>query len=392
MSFDNFIVRALDRPTDTIAYSVSRTLTSLFPHRAVVEGSDCEFDVLEFADAGRCSVVGASGLHHQFRVEWRGSGRPLDEHADNAWLEVLWDGHLFDVVYLTWTDEGYRTRFFWIVADSRDVALDFFRTVCAWCSEVHGEVLVFDAGHWSKDDELYAAIRGATFDSLVLPEALAVDLRGDVERFFASRETYERYGVAWKRGLLMAGPPGNGKTHAVKAIVNDAGVPCLYVKSFRSSGDSVQENMCQVFARARRAAPCVLVFEDLDSTVDKKSRSAFLNELDGFASNAGILTLATSNYPEKIDPALVDRPGRFDRKFLFDLPGERERLRFVERWNVSLQPEARASNDALAAVVRDTEGVSFACLKELLVSSATEWFHSGGGRSMDEVLRRRAGT
>ena len=60
-----------------------------------------------------------------------------------------------------------------------------------------------------------------------------------------------------------------------------------------------------VFQKARRHAPCVLIFEDLDSLVTKHKRSFFLNEMDGFAGNDGILALATTNHPEKLDPAIL---------------------------------------------------------------------------------------
>src|SRR5262245_244255 len=110
MNFDNFIGKALEHPTDTIAYSVSRILATLFPDRAVLEGEERAFDPVAFARAGRCEVVGAAGVHNQTRVEWRGAKRPLLSRPENAWLNVLWHGHLLDAVVLTWHDEGCRTR------------------------------------------------------------------------------------------------------------------------------------------------------------------------------------------------------------------------------------------------------------------------------------------
>src|SRR5205823_2063521 len=139
---------------------------------------------------------------------------------------------------------------------------------------------------------LFRAIKGATFDNLVLGGTLKEDLRADAARFFAGKATYESYGVPWKRGLLLTGPPGNGKTHAVKALVNALGRPILYVKSFSAEERIDQTNIRAIFARARRSAPCVLVLEDLDSLITAENRSFVLNELDGFANNAGILTLA----------------------------------------------------------------------------------------------------
>lgn len=182
--------------------------------------------------------------------------------------------------------------FFWLIARKREVAESFLLEVNRWNTEVHGEILVFEAGQWSKSEALFGSIRKATFDNLVLPLSLKCKLQRDIGQFFASEELYRIYGLPWKRGILLIGPPGNGKTHAVKAIINSLERPCLYVKSFDIPGYSNQAGVRQVFERARRNAPCV-VLEDLDSLIDSANRSFFLNELDGFAAK----TASSSSLP-----------------------------------------------------------------------------------------------
>jgi SpoVK/Ycf46/Vps4 family AAA+-type ATPase len=145
---------------------------------------------------------------------------------------------------------------------------------------------------------------------------------------------------------------------------------------------SIQE----VFGQARKSAPCVLVLEDLDALITKRNRSHFLNELDGFARNDGILTLATSNHPQKLDPAIVDRPSRFDRKFLFDLPARPERRRFLTGWNVRLEAPMRASNETLAGVADAAEGFSFAYLKELCMAALMRWMSMPCEGAMNDIL------
>ena len=388
MAQNNFISEALCNPTDYIAYSVSEKLDELFAGKAVVEGESDLFELEQYARAGQCALVCERGTHGQFSTIWRGAGRLLEQEAQNAWFNVLWQGQLLEVVFITWTDSGYRSRFHWIVADTREVAEKFYRTVCEWSAEVRGEILVFDGGYWEKSEELFNSIKAASFDDLVLPPALGEELQNDLPRFFAARETYERYGVPWKRGVLLIGPPGNGKTHAVKAMVNRLNVACLYVKSLEACDG---ENACirKVFARARQNQPCLVVLEDIDSLITDKNRSFFLNELDGFASNVGVVVIATTNHPERLDPSILDRPSRFDRKFYFELPAADERLRYARRWNDALQAEMRIDEQVLAEGVKLTDGFSFAYLKELFVSAMMEWINSPGPKEMGAVLPER---
>jgi AAA+ superfamily predicted ATPase len=159
----------------------------------------------------------------------------------------------------------------------------------------------------------------------------------------------------------------------VKALINQAKQPCLYVKSFKSNYGTEHDNIRSVFTRARHTTPSIVVLEDLDSLIDDKSRSFFLNELDGFALNTGVVVLATTNHPERLDPAILDRPSRFDRKYYFALPAEAERLAYVRRWNASLEPELKMSEPLISKIAEQTEGFSFAYMKELFLSSMMQW-------------------
>jgi AAA+ superfamily predicted ATPase len=186
--------------------------------------------------------------------------------------------------------------------------------------------------------------------------------------------------------------PGNGKTHAIKALIHATGKPCLYIKTFESDNWAEETGIRRVFEQARAASPCLLVLEDLDSLVDDDNRSFFLKEMDGFASNAGILTIATTNHPGKLDPAILDRPSRFDRKYHFGLPERPERLAYIERWNQSLEPEARLSLEGQSLTADGTEGFSFAYLKELFLSSLMAWVAEREFRSMDDILMAQVET
>lgn len=334
-------------------------------------------------------MVGETAVFNNSRLDWAPSGKEFIEEPENGFFNVLWQGRLLDVLLITWTVEGCRERRHWIIAEERKIAEDFLRAVCEWSTEVRGEILVFDGGYWYKDQQLFEAIKSASFDNLTLPADLKREIQDDFANFFASREVYERRGIPWKRGVLLIGPPGNGKTHTVKALINETKQPCLYVKSFKSCWGTDHDRIRNVFTRARKTTPSIVVLEDLDSLIDDENRAFFLNELDGFAANTGVVVLATTNHPEKLDPAILDRPSRFDRKYYFNIPARPERLAYITSWNGSLEQELRLSEPSLAKLAEATDGFSFAYLKELFLSSMMHWMAQSGNERMDGVMLSR---
>ena len=389
MSMENFIRDALHNPNDYIAYHVGRELAELHPGKTILEGRTWLFDLDAFVRADKCSVIEEKSVFHHIRTEWESAGKKLKQKIENSWLNVLWKGQLLDVVLITWAEDCCRRRHHWIIAEERRVAEEFFDAVCEWSCEVHGEILVYHDGYFEKDKKLFDSIKNTTFDSLILPDSLKQQIQNDFQQFLEAREVYDRYKIPWKRGAIFIGPPGNGKTHTLKALINQLGKPCLYVRSFKSEYDTEQENMAEVFKRARMTTPCIVVLEDLDSMIDNRNRAFFLNELDGFQLNTGVVVLATTNHPQKLDASILDRPSRFDRKYYFQLPDEPERLAYVAKWNEELQPELRMSDGGAAHVVRETKGFSFAYMKELFVASMVQWISAGGNGSMDEVMKEQ---
>ena len=388
MGIRNFIRDALHQPNDYVAYHVGRELADLHPQKTILEGKNWDFDLDAFVRAGKCSVVAEDSVFNHVTVEWEGGGKQLRRRTQNAWLNVLWEGELLDVILVSWVESCHRARHHWIVANSSQLAEKFYDAVCEWSCEVRGEILEFQNDYFQKNKELFDSIRGSTFDNLILPESLKQQIRTDFTQFFNSRENYERYGIPWKRGAIFIGSPGNGKTHTVKALINYLGQPCLYVRTFKGEATE-QENIAEVFRRARMA-PCIVVLEDLDSMIHNQNRSFFLNELDGFRVNTGVVVLATTNHPEKLDPSILDRPSRFDRKYHFDLPAESERLAYIEKWNGELQPELRVPAEVARLIVSETDGFSFAYLKEMFVSAMAQWMSASGDTPMKDVLLMQA--
>jgi hypothetical protein len=381
---------ALSSAPASVGYRIGRALGANFPGKSVLQAEEESFDPWELAAVGGCELRLRSEIHGEVVTRTRVPDEGFDRHARCALYDVRWGEERLTLATATWP-EGYScTRHVgWIVADSARVAEGFLSAVCAYCHVPHGAVLTFANSHWSKSAELYKAVQASSFEQIVLAGTLKSQIIEDFTRFLASRDDYARYGVPWKRGVLFVGPPGNGKTHCLRATIKLLGVTCLYVQSLQSRYETEDANISRVFERARSLKPCCLVFEDLDAMIHGGNRSFFLNQLDGFAQNDGILTLATTNHPDRLDPAIVDRPSRFDRKYHFDLPARPERAAYARLWNAPRDRAMRLTVKQEEALADSTDGFSFAYIKELFVSSMVRWMATREAGTMWSVMEEQ---
>lgn len=382
--FEAFANQTLSRAPALVGYAAAAALPELTGQPSIHVNSEHHFDPIGHAAASGTELQ--PGDAPQERVaSWSDVRGVWHTRRVNVWAQVRWQGVVLDLVRLEWHDGNCMQIRHYVLGPDDDVVETYAEAVSRWSAAIDREILVFHDGWWNKSRELWEAIKAARFENLFLDGDLAENFRRDVERFFGSREVYKGHGLPWKRGILLLGPAGNGKTHAVKAISNVVDVPCLYAKSFKTKWQTDEENIRQVFERAREAAPCILVLEDLDALVNDENRSFFLNELDGFAPNDGLLTIATTNHPERLDPALLHRPSRFDRKFTFDVPTADLRRQYLQYWNERADQGARIAQAELEAITEATDGFTFAYLKELWLSAMLESMHDSDRLTIDAL-------
>lgn len=377
---------ALEHRAHGIEYALTRALAVRWPDSFVLHTSDGDFDFERFAAAGHAELTPFDGFVAQHAHTW--SDRVYDRATIIAG-SVRWSGSApLRFLKVSWPAGACDEEHVFLAAPSREVAERFFETVCRWSDDLRGSVLVFDRGYWGKSKALYDDIANTRVEDLMLPPGRRDQIVGDLQRFLDRRVEYEQLSVPWKRGVLLSGPPGNGKTMCIKVLANvlrvrdergDRPIDPLYVRSLAVQHYPDHYTIGEVFERARRQAPCLLIFEDLDSLVTDTNRSVFLNELDGLAVNSGLLVIASTNHAGRLDPALRDRPSRFDRTWHFALPEVGERRRYLESWDARVDERLRLSADHHAEIAARTDGFSFAYLKELLVSSTMRWIDEGVG-------------
>ncbi|KAK0648429.1 proteasome-activating nucleotidase [Cercophora newfieldiana] len=363
-------------------------LRKTFPKYHVTETNPEQCDLLGYAAAGHATAT-PEGTHSHFTRSYHA---PESRHATTdakvtddvryGCCRYQWRGTDFLVYQATYKTSWGLTKVLYVLhPDSPEArtndSTDALLLECGkWTKDLHGEIFVFDNMRWSKSTELWKSVDGSSWDDVILEAGMKDRLIYDVQNFFDTRRIYQASNVPWKRGVILHGLPGNGKTVSVRALINslakrDDPIPSLYVKSLDGC-NGPKYSIQQIFRKARAMAPCLLVFEDLDSLVTSKTRSYFLNEVDGLESNDGILMIGSTNYLERLDAAITKRPSRFDRKYHFKLPAEEARLAYARYWSrkFSEPNEIVDFPEALCPIIaKITGGFSFAYMKELFIAS-----------------------
>lgn len=207
------------------------------------------------------------------------------------------------------------------------------------------------------------------FDDLVLTPEIKKAVKDDVEFFLGNEEHYNAKKLPYKRGFLLIGPPGNGKSTIARVLLSTYNFSG-YVFNF-GEPDLKNSDLLEAFDQARKNTPALFLMEDIDKLFDEKAKTnitleCLLNCLDGINVNSGVVVVATANNPEILDPAIRRRPGRFDAVVLFDNPTREFRMKYLEK----MFSGNDVTEEVMNMVADDTEGFSMAFMKMIYETSA----------------------
>ncbi len=212
----------------------------------------------------------------------------------------------------------------------------------------------------TKNDRFGIGIIEFTFENdkyINLYDEEIKNIKDDIEKFLKNEKQYKELNINHKRGILLYGPPGNGKTMIIKLIIDK------YIDSTRIiyiPGGFRINNLIKL-KDALSDKKTIFIFEEITSSLtDSSEIVSFLNFLDGINSWNNVLILGTTNYPDKIPGNIIDRPSRFDKIYKFSFPNRNVRKNYISEF---------MGKDWITEEILDkTKNMSIAYLKELCIS------------------------
>jgi transitional endoplasmic reticulum ATPase len=244
-----------------------------------------------------------------------------------------------------------------------------------------GERLELDTEHLLAAVERYGGqdrptVEHWSWDSLILPDEIKAQLQ-QLQAVIEDPESAQRFGVDPPTGLLLAGPPGTGKTTVAKVLAAQARASFYPISGAdvisKWVGES-ERNIRQLFERARENRPSIVFIDEIDAIAGRRGESLgthdshvnqLLAEIDGVSGQRGVFVVGATNRPDQLDPALL-RGGRLSRTIVLGLPDEAGRLAMLRLHTVRM-PTVGVRFEEIAAA---TEGFSPADLRSVAQEAA----------------------
>lgn len=201
-----------------------------------------------------------------------------------------------------------------------------------------------------------------------LPNEATNILLNDIDKFWTLEDTYKKYDRVFKRNYLIYSEPGTGKTSLINIMCQDL-IEKYNGIVFSLSNEMELELFVDAMRRLRQIEPdrrVIAIIEDIDSFCDYRNgrlNTLLLNILDGNLKTSNLVTIATTNYIEKLEARYTNRPSRFDRVVEFPLPNEESRKIFIEK---TVKPEDISKID-IDKWVKNTKGYTIDHMNELIL-------------------------
>jgi hypothetical protein len=225
------------------------------------------------------------------------------------------------------------------------------------------------------------------WDTVVMDATTRRMVRRDFELFFEREDWFRQHNLPYRRGYLLWGAPGNGKTATLRVMAAHPHIQPYALDLSDAEEKSI--DVLRLFEQAAENAPSLVVLEDIDRAFPSEGKrtrertvsfQTLLNCLDGLTSQDGVIVVATANDPICLDPAILKRPGRFDRVVQFRNPDADLRRQYYRRLSSTLDGEQ------FEIAIDKTEGFSFAQLRETYILGAQSAFENGREVSVADVI------
>jgi len=197
-------------------------------------------------------------------------------------------------------------------------------------------------------------------DLLRFPDSVSDKILGEITTFWGKGQKFVEHGFLHRRGYLLHGPAGSGKTCLVQQIIADIVRSDGLVFQCTNHPAVFNDGLSQ-FRKVEPNRPIVCLFEDIDAIVEEHGEDEILTLLDGENQIDKVLNIATTNYPEKLDKRLVARPRRFDRVLEIGMPTAEVRKMYFQK-------KLKVSDVEIDKWVSASDKFSFAACAELVIS------------------------
>lgn len=213
--------------------------------------------------------------------------------------------------------------------------------------------------------EIISNFETKKWTDIVLPKNLLYEIRNDIDNFFNNKDIYKKKGIEYKRKIMLSGPIGNGKTSLCRAVASNSKFPVFYgtIESFESP--TALKDICN---KMSCYSPCIVIVEDLDSSIDDEMQSIAFNLLDITLNFEGLFLIITTNFNENNNLSM--KTNKFDSFYLIKNPEKKEILTIINKI-IGKQVVDKLPKDQFILLIDEMYelGLSYASVQEVIINS-----------------------